>query len=121
MSQKKSLKKDISEIELNILRSLHSHPEFTQRKLSSQLGVSLGSINYCINALVDKGFVKVDSFKKASTKKKYLYLLTRKGILEKTRSTIRFLEKKHSEYIQLQNEIESLKSELSEVQHEGYE
>ena len=67
---------------------------FTQRKLSSHLGVSLGSVNYCINALIDKGLVKVSLFNKSSSKQKYLYLLTPEGVFEKSRLTFSFLEKK---------------------------
>lgn len=112
MSRKKNLNEDMNETELNILRSLYSNPKYTQRKLSSNLDVSLGSINYCINALIDRGLVKVHRFKKSSTKQKYLYILTPEGIIEKSRLTFSFIEKKHNEYLRLQNEIESLKSEL---------
>ena len=101
-----------NETEFNVLRSLYFNPGITQRKLSSHLGVSLGSINYCINALIDRGLVKVSRFKKSSTKQKYLYLLTPEGVIEKSRLTFAFLEKKHAEYLKLQNEIENLKSEL---------
>lgn len=106
-------------MKLNILRSLYSNPDFTQRKLSSNLGVSLGSINYCINALIDKGHVKVQRFKKSSSKQKYLYILTPEGVIEKSRLTFSFLEKKHNEYLRLQNEIESLKSELMDYKDES--
>lgn len=106
-------------MEFNVLRCLYSNPSFTQRMLSSYLGVSLGSVNYCINALIEKGLVKVRRFKKSSTKKKYLYLLTSEGIVEKSRLTYLFLEKKHVEYLRLQDEVESLKSELMDNQFEG--
>lgn len=112
MSLIKNQNKENKEMELNVLRSLYSNPDFTQRKLSSQLGVSLGSVNFCINALIDKGLVKVSRFKKSSNKHRYLYLLTPEGVVEKSRLTFAFLEKKHSEYLRLQNEIESLKNEL---------
>ena len=82
-----------NETEFNVLRSLYFNPGITQRKLSSHLGVSLGSINYCINALIDRGLVKVSRFKKSSTKQKYLYLLTPEGVIEKSRLTFAFLEK----------------------------
>ena len=112
ISLKKKQNKEKSEMEFNVLRSLYYNPGFTQRKLSSHLGVSLGSVNYCINALIDKGLVKVSHFNKSSSKQKYLYLLTPEGVFEKSRLTFSFLEKKHAEYLRLQNEIESLKSEL---------
>ena len=108
-----------SEMEFNVLRSLYSNPGFTQRKLSSHLGVSLGSVNYCVNALIDKGLLKVRRFKNSSTKQRYIYLLTPEGILEKSRLTLSFLEKKHTEYVRLQNEIESLKTELMDDNFEG--
>ena len=109
------------ETEFNVLRSLYSNPSFTQRKLSSHLGISLGSVNYCINALIDKGLVKVRHFKKSSTKQKYLYILTPEGVVEKSRLTFSFLERKHAEYLRLQDEIESLKSELMDDKLESLE
>ena len=113
MSLKENQNREKNEMEFNVLRSLYSNPGFTQRKLSSHLGVSLGSVNYCINALIDKGLVKVRRFKNSSTKQKYLYLLTSEGVIEKSRLTFSFLERKHAEYLQLLDEIESLKSELN--------
>jgi EPS-associated MarR family transcriptional regulator len=112
MSLKENQNRENNEMEFNVLRSLYSNPSLTQRKLSSHLGVSLGSVNYCINALIDKGLVKVRRFKNSSTKQKYLYLLTAEGVVEKSRLTFAFLERKHAEYLRLQDEIESLKSEL---------
>ena len=119
MSLKDYQNKAENEMEFNVLRCLFYNPSFTQRKLSSHLGVSLGSVNYCINALIDKGLVKVRRFKKSSTKQKYSYLLTPEGIVEKTRLTYSFLEKKHIEYLRLQDEVESLKDELMDNQYEG--
>ena len=112
MSLKENKNKEKIEMEFSVLRSLYSNPSFTQRKLSSHLGVSLGSVNYCINALIDKGLVKVCRFKKSSTKQKYLYLITSEGVIEKSRLTFAFLERKNAEYLRLHDEIESLKSEL---------
>ena len=119
MSLKENQYNEKNEMEFNILRTLYSNPGFTQRKLSSNLGVSLGSVNYCINALVNKGLIKVQRFTKSSTKQKYLYLLTPEGIVEKSRLTLSFLERKHAEYLRLQGEIESLKSELADDNLEG--
>ena len=120
MSLKENQNKENNEIELNVLRSLYSNPSFTQRKLSSHLGVSLGSVNYCINALIDKGLLKVRHFKQSATKQKYLYLLTPEGVVEKSRLTFAFLERKHAEYLRLQDEIESLKSELGDNNSESF-
>ena len=119
MSLKKNQNKENNEMEFNVLRSLYSNPGFTQRKLSSHLGVSLGSVNYCVNALVDKGLLKVRRFKNSSNKQGYLYLLTPEGIAAKSRLTFSFLEKKHAEYLHLKNEIERLKSELMVNQFES--
>ena len=113
MSLKEKQIKLKNEMEFNVLRSLYSNPGFTQRKLSSHLGVSLGSINYCVNALIDKGLLKVRRFKNSSTKQRYIYILTPEGIVEKSRLTLSFLERKHAEYLHLQDEIETLKSELT--------
>ena len=120
MSLIKNQNKEKNEMEFNVLRSLYSNPGFTQRKLSSHLGVSLGSVNFCINALINKGLVKVRRFKSSSTKQKYLYLLTPEGVIEKSRLTLSFLERKNAEYLRLQDEIESLKSELTDNQDESY-
>ena len=119
MSLIKNQNREKNEMEFNVLRSLYSNPGFTQRKLSSHLGVSLGSVNYCINALIDKGLVKVRRFKNSSTKQKYLYLLTPEGVIEKSRLTLSFLERKNAEYLCLQDEIESLKSELMDDNFES--
>ncbi len=119
MSLIKNQNKENNEMEFKVLRSLYSNPSFTQRKLSTHLGVSLGSVNYCINALIDKGLVKVRRFKKSSTKQKYLYLLTPEGVVERSRLTFSFIEKKHNEYLRLQDEIESLKSELEDDKFES--
>ena len=119
MSLKENQNKAENETEFNVLRCLYSNPSFTQRKLSSYLGVSLGSVNYCINALIEKGLIKVRRFKKSSTKQKYLYLLTPEGVAEKSRLTYSFLEKKHAEYVRLQNEIASLKTELMDNKFES--
>ena len=121
MSLIKKLNEEKSEMEFNVLRSLYVNPSFTQRKLSSHLGISLGSVNYCINALIDKGLIKVRRFEESSTKQKYLYLLTPDGIVEKSRLTFAFLERKHTEYLRLQDEIESLKSELVDNKFEVLE
>ncbi len=84
-----------------------------QRDLASGLGVSLGKTNYCIKALLGKGFIKMQSFNKSQKKLAYAYLLTPAGIAEKAGLTVRFLERKITEYESLIQEIEALKSEVS--------
>ena len=79
------------------------------------LGISVGGINFCLNALIEKGFVKVASFQKSKNKFGYVYLLTPRGIAEKASLTRRFLQKKMNEYEELRDEIEALKAEASKI------
>ena len=95
-----------------ILRLLVERPEISQRELARALGVSLGRVNFCLQALMDKGLVKASNFKNSNNKKAYMYFLTRKGIAEKARATARFLDRKVAEYEMLQREIESLRREV---------
>ena len=97
---------------LKVLRLLDANPHMSQRNLASALGVSVGKTNYCIKALLDKGFIKVQSFSKSQKKLAYAYLLTPTGITEKASLTVRFLERKIAEYESLTQEIEALKSEV---------
>lgn len=100
------------EYRCKILRILQEAPDISQRDLARELGVSLGKVNYCLQALIQKGLVKANNFKNSNNKKAYLYLLTRKGIAEKARATARFLERKMAEYEALQREIEELRREI---------
>ena len=93
------------ETHLHVLRLLQSNPNLTQRELADQLGVSLGKTNYCIKALIAKGWVKLGNFGANPTKRDYLYLLTPKGIAGKAALTIHFLERKGVEYEQLCTEL----------------
>lgn len=95
-----------------ILRILEEYPEISQRELAQELGISLGKLNYCLRALIEKGLVKANNFKNSRNKKAYMYLLTRRGITEKARATARFLERKVAEYEALQREIELLQREV---------
>jgi EPS-associated MarR family transcriptional regulator len=94
-----------------ILRILEEDPAISQRDLARQLGVSLGKANYCLQALIEKGWIKANNFKNSNNKKAYMYLLTRRGIAEKARVTTRFLERKVAEFEALQREIEILRRE----------
>lgn len=105
-------KETISEKQFQLLRVLGTNERLSQRQLAKSIGVSLGSINYCLGALVDKGFVKIDSFMSNPKKSGYAYLLTPKGIREKSKLTVAFLEKKQKEYVKLQSEIKMLQDEL---------
>ena len=100
---------------LNALRLLQENPEMSQRELAEGLGVSLGAANYCLKALVEKGWVKLENFQKNPNKLGYLYLLTPMGIAAKTTLTARFLRRKLTEYEKLKAEIEILKSEVARI------
>ena len=95
-----------NQIYLNILRKLKLNPGLSQRKLAEDLGVSLGKLNYCIKSLKDKGFIKIQNFKKNPKKINYLYILTPKGISEKTKLTLNFMKRKMAEYDELKKELE---------------
>ncbi len=106
------------EIHLKVLRQLEENPDITQRELAQQLGVSLGKANYCLKALIDKGFVKARNFKNSDNKRAYLYVLTPRGIEEKSRISVSFLRRKMEEFEALRDEIDELKAE---VRNTGYE
>jgi EPS-associated MarR family transcriptional regulator len=95
-----------------IMRILQENPDLTQRELAEKLGMSVGGLNYCLNALIDKGLVKMQNFSNSKNKFKYVYLLTPTGIAEKVALTSRFLKRKMEEYEALNLEIETLKSEV---------
>jgi len=97
---------------LHIFREINISPELTQRELSSRLGISLGKVNFLINSLIRKGFIKVENFKKSSNKIAYFYCLTPGGIEEKSRMTYLFLKRKMREYEQLELEIQRLREEV---------
>ena len=89
----------------NVLRKIQKNPESSQRELAEELGFSLGKLNYCLKALKNKGFVKIRNFKKNPNKMNYIYVLTPKGISEKTKLTLNFMERKMKEYDELKKEI----------------
>ena len=101
---------------LKVLRLLEANPQLSQRELADALGVSLGKTNYCLKALLGKGFVKMQSFQKSQNKLAYAYLLTPDGIAEKAGLTARFLARKVAEYESLTLEIEALKSEMNKIE-----
>lgn len=101
--------------QLDALRLLETNPEMTQRELAEALGVSLGAANYCLKALVEKGWVKLEHFQNSPNKLRYLYLLTPMGMAARTTLTARFLRRKLAEYEALKAEIEQLKSEVGHV------
>ena len=100
-----------SDTRLQVMRLLSQNPEMSTRQIADTIGISNGSAFYVLRALVDKGFVKLDNFKKNPRKRQYAYLLTPKGVLEKSKLTRGFIERKHQEYAALRAEIEALEKE----------
>ena len=91
--------------DLNLLRKIKSNPKSSQRDLADELGFSLGKLNYILNSLKSKGLIKIRNFEKNKNKLNYIYLLTPKGIAEKTKLTINFMKRKMKEYDELKKEL----------------
>ena len=111
-------KKPQDETYFKVLRLLQDKPNITQRELAQKLGISLGGINFCLNALIDKGWLKMQNFSQSNNKLGYAYLLTPTGLAEKATLTGRFLKRKMQEYQDLKVEIATLKSEVTEADKE---
>lgn len=104
----------IEDTHFRLLRLLEARPELSQRGLARELGASLGKVNYCLNALIDTGFIKVRNFRDNRNKLGYAYLLTPRGIESKAAITMHFLKRKMGEYEALKAEIEQLQREVAE-------
>ena len=102
-----------AEIQFEVLRRLDRTPDLSQRRLARDMGISLGSINYCLRALMAKGWIKMQNFSQSRRKLAYAYLLTPAGMAEKARLTAHFLQQKQHEYAALQAEIRALEAELA--------
>ena len=94
-----------SQDHFNVLRKIKKKPYSSQRKLAEDLGFSLGKLNYCLKALQEKGLIKIENFKKNPKKINYIYVLTPKGIAEKTALTVNFMKRKIKEYNELKSEL----------------
>lgn len=101
------------EITYKLLKTIENDPHLSQREIAQKMGVSLGKTNYCLKALLDKGFIKIRNFYNNKQKKAYIYFLTPNGIEEKAQVTYRFLQRKINEFETIKEEIESLKSETA--------
>ena len=101
------------------MRILQANPDITQRELAQQLGISVGWLNYCLKALVEKGWVKMKNFTHSKNKFGYVYVLTPSGMAEKAALTGRFLQRKMNEYEALRAEIEDLQSEVDDTKAQG--
>jgi EPS-associated MarR family transcriptional regulator len=97
-----------------VLRMLQDNPDMTQREIAEKLGISTSGLNYCLKALIDKGWVKVQNFRQSKNKFGYIYVLTPQGLVEKMALTSKFLKRKMQEYDALKVEIETLKSEVGD-------
>ena len=95
----------INEKHFEILRKISKKPESSQRELAKELGFSLGKLNYCLKELQKKGLIKIENFKNNPNKINYLYVLTPKGLSQKTKLTINFMKRKMMEYDELKKEI----------------
>jgi EPS-associated MarR family transcriptional regulator len=98
-----------------VMRLLEGNPDLTQRELAQRLGISVGSLNYCLKALMQKGLVKMKNFAKSKNKFGYVYVLTPSGMAERAAITQRFLRRKIEEYESLKAEIDALKQDLGSL------
>jgi EPS-associated MarR family transcriptional regulator len=103
------------EARYRLLKYLADHPEASQRDVARELGISLGKVNYCLKALIGKGWIKARNFRNSRNKSAYVYVLTPKGIEEKLDVTRAFLRRKVAEYDTLVKEIETLTAEVGEL------
>jgi EPS-associated MarR family transcriptional regulator len=106
------------ETHYKLMRLLQANPGLSQREAARELGISLGKVNYCLRALVAKGWVKASNFKNSQNKAAYMYLLTPRGLEQKARLTVRFLGVKLQEYEALRAEIEQMRQE-AQAEHSG--
>lgn len=102
------------ELRYKLLKLLGPNPQLSQRELARELGMSLGKVNYCLRALIDKGWIKAANFKNSRNKIAYMYLLTPRGLEEKARLTARFLQIRMREYEALRDEIEQIRTEAAQ-------
>jgi EPS-associated MarR family transcriptional regulator len=101
------------EYRYKLLQLLEENPRASQRELASTLDISLGKVNYCLNALMEKGLIKARNFTNSRSKRAYMYYLTPRGMQEKARVTVRFFRQKLAEYEALRTEIETLRQEAA--------
>ena len=102
-------------LEIKLIRELEQDPQLSQRQLSVRCCVSLGSIHYCLNALIEKGFIKAKNFKNSKNKLAYYYILTPSGFVHKKKITLEFLKRKQMEFELMKDEIAKLEGELNQM------
>lgn len=101
-----------NDVQFRLMRLLEANPGMSQREAARALGISLGKVNYCLQALIGRGWIKVQSFTNSRSKAAYMYLLTPRGIKRKATLTVSFLQAKLREY-------EALRAEISQMQREA--
>lgn len=109
--------KNDDELQLAAMRAVSDSPTLSQRSLAQTLGISVGKTNFLLRALLDKGLVKAENFRRSDNKMAYLYLLTPSGAIAKAKLTKRYLQHKEREYERLRDEIAALRSEVGNSQH----
>ena len=100
------MKKKYNQDHFNVMRKIDKQPQSSQRDLAEELGFSLGKLNYCLKKLKEKGLIKIRNFEKNPNKLNYIYILTPKGIAEKTKLTVSFMKRKMEEYEELKKELD---------------
>lgn len=100
------------EVRYKLMRLLEANPKMSQRDAARELSISLGKVNYCVQALIRKGWIKASRFKNSRSKAAYMYLLTPRGIEEKASLTVEFLQIKMREYEMLRAEIEQMRRDV---------
>ena len=108
-----------TESHYRVLKALEANPNLSQRQLATELGISVGKANYCIKALIDKGWVKARNFRNSDNKLAYAYMLTPSGIRRKAQLAVRFLEHRRREFEELKREIAMLNAEIEGVPVDG--
>lgn len=111
----------MEDVSFRVMRLLEVNPYLSQRDIAAHVGISLGSLNYCLRALIDKGFIKLENFQNSKHKFKYAYILTPTGIAQKIVLSGTFLKRKLQEYEALEAEIKGLEAELSAFKGMGFE
>lgn len=108
------------EMKYRLLKLLEQDPNLSQRAIATEMGISLGKVNYCLHALIDKGVIKAKNFYNNKKKSAYTYYLTPKGIDEKARVTVKFLQYKLKEHERLTNEINEIRQEAAKLNEDDY-
>lgn len=105
------------DVHFRVLRLIEKRPDASQREIAEELGLSLGAVNYCLRALLQKGHVKLANFKASKNKLGYVYVLTPEGIADRTGLAARFIERKVAEYDAIKVELEQLQDEFAAAPH----